>query len=55
MNQDLEKSLTDAQAMKKTMEELNKKLVDKTSISWQEKKKIEELKRDIKLYLEMGL
>ena len=43
MNQDLEKSLTDAQAMKKTMEELNKKLVDKTSISWQEKKKIEEL------------
>ena len=43
MNQDLEKSLTDAKAIKKTMEDLNKKLVDQTSISWQEKKKIEDL------------
>ncbi len=43
VNQDLEKSLMDAKAIKKTMEELNKKLVDQTSISWQEKKKIEDL------------
>jgi len=43
MNQDIEKSLMDAKAMKKTMEELNKKLVDQTSISWQEKKKMEDL------------
>ncbi|MDP1621809.1 MAG: hypothetical protein Q8M08_05680 [Bacteroidales bacterium] len=43
INQDFEKSLLDAKAMKKTMEELNKKLVDQTAISWQEKKKIEDL------------
>jgi hypothetical protein len=43
MNQDLEKSLLDAKAIRKNMEELNKKLVDQTSISWQEKKKIEDL------------
>ncbi|MCX6269221.1 MAG: hypothetical protein NTW16_18020 [Bacteroidetes bacterium] len=43
VNQDIEKSLLDAKAMKKTMEELNRKLVDQTSISWQEKKKIEDL------------
>ncbi|MCX6304280.1 MAG: hypothetical protein NT040_04885 [Bacteroidetes bacterium] len=43
MNEDLEKSLKDAKAIKKTMEELNKKLVDQTAISWQEKKKIEDL------------
>jgi len=43
MNQDLEKSLSDAKAMKKTVEELNKKLVDQTALSWQEKKKIEDL------------
>jgi hypothetical protein len=43
MNDDLEKSLRDARDIKKTMEELNKKLVDQTSISWQEKKKIEDL------------
>lgn len=43
MNQYLEKSLSDTKAMKKTMEDLNKKLVDQTAISWQEKKKIEDL------------
>ncbi len=43
INQDLEKSLLDAKAIKKTMEDLSKKLVDQTSISWQEKKKIEDL------------
>lgn len=43
MSEDIEKSLLDAKAMKKTMEELNRKLVDQPSISWQEKKKIEYL------------
>ncbi|MFZ4522327.1 MAG: DUF4175 family protein [Bacteroidales bacterium] len=43
MDKDLQKSLSDAKAIKKTMEELNKKLVDQTSISWQEKKKLEDL------------
>ncbi len=43
MNQELEKSLQDAKAIKKTLEELNRKLVDQTSISWQEKKKIEDI------------
>jgi hypothetical protein len=43
MNEDIEKSLQDARAMKKTMEELNKKMVDQTSISWQEKKKLEDI------------
>ena len=43
MTRDLEKSLLDAKAMKKTMEDLNKKLVDQTAITWQEKKKIEDL------------
>jgi hypothetical protein len=43
MNEDLEKSISDARAMKKTMEELNKKMVDQTAISWQEKKKMEDI------------
>ena len=43
MNQTIERSISDAKAMKKTMEELNKKLVDQSSVSWQEKKKIEDL------------
>ena len=43
INQELEKTLLDAKAIKKTMDELNKKMVDQTSISWQEKKKLEDL------------
>lgn len=42
-NQDLEKSLSEAKEIRKTMDELNKKMVDQTAISWQEKKKIEDL------------
>jgi len=43
MNLDLEQSLQDARAMKKSMEDLNKKMVEQTSISWQEKKKINDI------------
>jgi hypothetical protein len=43
INQDLEKSLMDAKAIKKAMDEMKKKMVDQTSISWQEKKKLEDL------------
>ena len=43
INQELEKSISDSKAMKKNMEELNKKLVDQNTLSWQEKKKIEDL------------
>jgi hypothetical protein len=43
LNRELEESLQDAKAIKKTIDELNKKMVDQTAISWQEKKKIEDL------------
>ncbi len=43
INQELEKSLMDAKAIKKAMEEMKKKMVDQTSISWQEKKKLEDI------------
>jgi hypothetical protein len=43
MNQELEKSLSDAKSIKKTMEELNKRMVEQTSLSWQDKKKIEDI------------
>jgi hypothetical protein len=43
INQDLEHSISDSKTMKKTMEELNRKLVDQSAVSWQEKKKIEDV------------
>ncbi|MEI7660727.1 MAG: DUF4175 family protein, partial [Bacteroidota bacterium] len=43
INQEFEKSISDSKSMKKTMDELNKKLVDQSSVSWQEKKKLEDL------------
>lgn len=44
--EDLKKSLKDVEAMKKAMDELSRKMVDQNNISWQEKKKIEEMLRN---------
>jgi len=40
---DLGKSIDDTKNIKKTMEELNRKMVEQNTISWQDKKKIESL------------
>jgi hypothetical protein len=45
MSEEIERSLRESKSIQKTMDELNKKLVDQSSISFQEKKKIEELIR----------
>ncbi len=43
MNEEVEQSIRESESIMKTLDELNKKLVDQNSISWQEKKKIEDL------------
>ncbi|MEI7526791.1 MAG: DUF4175 family protein [Mariniphaga sp.] len=43
INQDFEKSIADSKAMKKNMDELNKKLIDQKDLSWQEKRKVEDV------------
>ncbi len=43
MNQDIQKSLMDAKEVKNSMLDLKKRLVDQTGISWQEKKRIQDL------------
>ena len=43
INQELERSIFDAKAIKKSIEDLTKKLVDQSGVSWQEKKKMEDL------------
>jgi len=48
INSDLQKSISDSRLMKKTMDDLNRKLVDQSSVSWQEKKKVEDLINEAK-------
>ncbi len=43
MNREMEKSLSESRSIKKTIDELNRKMVDQSAITWQEKKKIEDL------------
>jgi len=43
MNDEMEKGLNESEFIRKTMDELNKKMVEQSSISWQEKHKIEDL------------
>ena len=42
---ELLKSIKDSKAIKKNIDDLNKKLIDQNNISWQEKKKIEDMLR----------
>ena len=43
INDELEKSISTSKSIKKSIEELNKQLIDENTMSWQEKKKIEDL------------
>ncbi|MEI6433206.1 MAG: hypothetical protein WCP32_00065 [Bacteroidota bacterium] len=43
INDELEKSISGSKSIIKTLDELNKQLVDQNSISWQDKKKMEDL------------
>ncbi|MCX6277367.1 MAG: hypothetical protein NT004_04640 [Bacteroidetes bacterium] len=43
INDELEKSISGSKSIKKTLDELNKQLIDQNSISWQDKKKMDDL------------
>ncbi len=43
INREMEQNLSEARSIKKTIDDLNRKMVDQNSLTWQEKKKLEDL------------
>jgi len=53
---DLDKSITEAKSLQKEIDELSKKLVDKKTLSWQDKKQVEDLlKKQLELQNKIDL